>query len=618
MLLAAVLAALVAYLIFGGKPWEPKVAARMASEHGGKLPDIIQTYLWWASAINVVGVAVLLGTLKWWGRPLAEPGASSGGGFFGPKERWFRCAVGIAVGLCAVLAWPRMSHSLWDDEEYTVSRFAFGGWEREKDGTVHFERTTWNQALWYYPKPNNHVLHTVLVRITMEAWCAITGCDPRFVPEAVIRFPAFLAGLAGIAAVAFMVRALGFRAAGALAAFLLAIHPWYLRYVSEARGYSLAFCFGALTLGFLFCALQEGRWKWWLAFGACQFGMMVSYPGGMFLLVAANLFAIPVILLGRPRPRRIALARWAVANAAGAIPAFWLSAPLLPQIRSYFEEHDVASSELGWPLLQDMFAHAVAAVPWSQPDAAGQDYPEIANLAQGHPYLFWSGIALAVAALLAGAIRLAARGAAAAAIAAAIVLSGPMTYWYAEVKGMRLFEWYLVHTLPLLLALVALGADAPFARLRSGARAASLGGIAAALALLFAPYIRIAHTLPVMPARESVLATRPNGNPDDSANAGILTASFQSLPNRYDPLILRPKSVADLQALMRRADTEGKTLYLNLGHLWLAESRYPELKRLARSDAFELVAEFRAIKTISTRRVYRYVPGTVDASPASP
>jgi uncharacterized membrane protein len=38
------------------------------------------------------------------------------------------------------------------------------------------------------------------------------------------------------------------------------VHPWHIRYATEARGYSLAMFLAALVLWFLIAALQEDRW----------------------------------------------------------------------------------------------------------------------------------------------------------------------------------------------------------------------------------------------------------------------------------------------------------------------------------------------------------------------
>ncbi len=52
-----------------------------------------------------------------------------------------------------------------------------------------------------------------------------------------MRVPTLLVGMLSVAAVAWLLLECGFPLAGAIAAFLLALHPWHLRYATEARGY---------------------------------------------------------------------------------------------------------------------------------------------------------------------------------------------------------------------------------------------------------------------------------------------------------------------------------------------------------------------------------------------
>ena len=98
-------------------------------------------------------------------------------------------------------------------------------------------------ALSYYATPNNHLFHTLLVRIS----CLIFG-------EAawVIRLPAFICGTVLIPTVYAVARRLGHKYAALLAAALTAVSSPLIEFSTNARGYSIVvfifFCL--LLLGF--------------------------------------------------------------------------------------------------------------------------------------------------------------------------------------------------------------------------------------------------------------------------------------------------------------------------------------------------------------------------------
>lgn len=122
-----------------------------------------------------------------------------------------------------------ISQPMRGDEAYTFLNFANKGYS----------------ALFDYPVPNNHVLNTVLIKITMLIW----GASP-----ATIRLPAFLAGLATIPLTFYLARAQNPRKySGILAAIATAVWPYLILYSTNARGYSLV---TLLTLAITLVAIR--------------------------------------------------------------------------------------------------------------------------------------------------------------------------------------------------------------------------------------------------------------------------------------------------------------------------------------------------------------------------
>ena len=104
---------------------------------------------------------------------------------------------------------------------------------------LEFEPAGWIDTLWYYNKPTNHVLYSVLSRFSLAAWRAITGAAPSEWDEFAFRFPTFVAALLSVLGLGLLVHDLGFPRAAPAAAWLLAIHPWHVRFGGEGRGYAL-------------------------------------------------------------------------------------------------------------------------------------------------------------------------------------------------------------------------------------------------------------------------------------------------------------------------------------------------------------------------------------------
>lgn len=84
------------------------------------------------------------------------------------------------------------------------------------------------QSLFYYPYPNNHVLHTLLVKLVT----LILGANPVS-----IRLTAFLAGIGCIPLLFSLCRQL--KQSGIFASLAISIFPYLIFYSTNARGYTL-------------------------------------------------------------------------------------------------------------------------------------------------------------------------------------------------------------------------------------------------------------------------------------------------------------------------------------------------------------------------------------------
>ena len=167
LVLCFVMGALAVWLMFGAdKPW----TIRELDRQSWKLEQIVGYYSFWAGVGNLFILAGLLLTARWWAeaQPSLPPAAVS-------SPVWFWPLLLGAMIFCGVAASLRMNHGFVHDEEYSARRAIAGPYKVGQDGAVFIEAPEWKETLYYYRKPNNHVLHSVLSRLCWTAWQTVAA-----------------------------------------------------------------------------------------------------------------------------------------------------------------------------------------------------------------------------------------------------------------------------------------------------------------------------------------------------------------------------------------------------------------------------------------------------------
>ncbi len=267
---------------------------------------------------------------------------------------------------------------------------------------------------------------------------------------------------------------MGFPWAGVFGAWFLALHPWHLRYASEARGYSLVFTLIPLVWAVLLDALHHGSWRRWAAFGGAQFVLLWAFPAAVYLLVLTNLLALGAILTRhRGEARAQQGARWFSVNLFGAMLWALLMAGNVAQLIEWLERK--GARDLGSRWIKTTLAYFLSGMPWTH-RRHGVDpvYPELADLAAQTPWLFYAAVAATAALLLLGTLRLLREGNYRRWVALLLLAPGPLTWWVGYARGHHMHNWYLVFALPSFAALVALGATSAFRWARPPALSAVL------------------------------------------------------------------------------------------------------------------------------------------------
>jgi hypothetical protein len=188
----------------------------------------------------------------------------------------------LAVVVAIALRVPGMDRSLGHDEAFTAEAFA-------SQPYAHIATS--------YAAPNNHILHTILVRLSIQALGKSNWT---------VRLPALAAGVAAVPAIWLVGRALfGSAAAGLAAAWILALIPVHVSYSQSARGYSLLVLLALLSLGAALRGISLANRRSWVAMGILAFLTAWTLPSGAFHLLA--LFAWAILLTDGVTRRHVLL-----------------------------------------------------------------------------------------------------------------------------------------------------------------------------------------------------------------------------------------------------------------------------------------------------------------------
>jgi hypothetical protein len=172
----------------------------------------------------------------------------------GPDIQWLMLCIGLAL----LTGGYYLSRPMMYDEAYSFLKYVNGPLP----------------GMFFYPLPNNHVLHTILVKGSVTLF----GAHPF-----TIRLPAFIAGLALVPATFCLARRLLLGRSGYLATLVVALYPFLIHHSTMARGYSLLL---VLTLATAYVGLH-----------------VVDNPSlttiGLLAFVASlGMFVMPSMLLG--------------------------------------------------------------------------------------------------------------------------------------------------------------------------------------------------------------------------------------------------------------------------------------------------------------------------------
>jgi uncharacterized membrane protein len=161
------------------------------------------------------------------------------------------------MAAAVLIRWLFLSYPMRYDESYTVVAFAM---------------RPWLNLISDYSLPNNHIFHTILVKLAMRWW----GTAPW-----AVRMPALLHGILCIPAGYLLARQLYGRSAALLSAGLIAVTPMMIETSTNARGYSQYILYSLVLLSLAIYLLKEANLAGWVLF---------------ILIAAAGFYTVPFML----------------------------------------------------------------------------------------------------------------------------------------------------------------------------------------------------------------------------------------------------------------------------------------------------------------------------------
>ncbi|MDA0814067.1 MAG: hypothetical protein O3C21_16955 [Verrucomicrobia bacterium] len=491
---------------------------------------------------------------------------------------------GVVIVWSGIANAPRLTSSLWADEEYTMRKFVVGEFQvNESTKALEYVPHTWSEAFFDMHNTNNHVFNTLLAKLSHEFFTKppTPADDGLYFSEAVLRWPGYVAGLAAIAALTWCLWTVGLRHAAIIAPFLLALHPWYVRYANELRGYTYVLLFTPLAIGLLWNAVRRGHWGWWALYGISQIVLFYSYLGCLHILISLNFAGILWIWFQHQSMREqrwVLTARFALTNLLAAMTLWQLYAPCAPQVRTFMQSNRFKGSITGtW--LMDALASLFTGMRWlpfSEENPLALSWHGLLRSSQGVVGL--GTLALIATMLGFGIWALAKRDTASRILLIPLLLPAPLFFAQAVAGGNKLYLWYLIIGLPGIIGLLAVGMGEAGRLLRKPAAAL-------AIPILFLSMFSVSTQAQranyrkhaIEPLQESVGYYRKNLTPLAPENEEVVSLEIFMHPRGYDPLAIRIQSFEKFQEQLDDARIKGRPVFVNLALIDLARKELPEI-----------------------------------------
>lgn len=603
----------------------PAEIAAQIQESGAKQPrfkDHLSTGMWYG-AVARAGIAgmLLITSLGWTRKRTSESHPvlklQSARDATLSTRSFFALLAVLLLGALAMRL-PRMTHSLWGDEAAAIVTYVHGHFKPADkvnlQGELKFDQPTWDETLYSAVQgPNNHVLFSIASRLCLKVWRDITDQPHTAFTEWVVRVPPLITGLASIAGIALLLRSWGAPTLGLLTATVMALHPWHIKYSAEARGYCLALAILPLLLFTLTRALENNRWRHWLAFAACEFLILYSWAGISYAIAGINVTAAVLLLL---HPDRVStLSRWVTANLLAAMVFIPLYAAHLPQI-VWANEHYLWMK--GLPMNAQWFHNVLVApfagIPYHEIVASNPSELSWQRFLRNAPLLTGLGFGFILLTLVVGTIALWRENRPIAALITSVFPAAILCVLHFKfVLEDELRIWYLIYLVPSLSVVMAVGvqtvAETLAARFKRNWSLPFGLILISLIAALWFPINKSLVTEPEENFKDAATLVRDSleSSSETKSKTRIYTCWLWRSSPLYDPRgDIHVRDAPEMRRAYRIAKENKGQLHVVVGYRELAAAQNADvLAMLDNPFFFEKIKVFPARESLHTLEVYR-------------
>ena len=529
-----------------------------------------------------------------------------------PRRLLWGLLVVVLVGTAARL--PLASRSLWWDELWTIRQCSHGSWKFEtadgaatEGGEWKFNPVTWKRAAFYYQKPTNHVPATLLQKVGLDFWRAITGAPRHAFVDLAARVPNLFLSALSLVLVALLLRSWGASVSAALlGAAVLALHPMAVRYGIETRGYALVI---PLVLGALLAATRllrrRGRDGWgWVGLVSCHALWLWAFPHGLLdVLIMALILAVLLMLAqANARDRVTVCLRLLWAELLAAMTLLQLFLPNVMQARHWAGQENLGHL-ISPAIVKNTLAQIATGLRWSEPGHDTESTIGLLDLRRLLPAPEVGAALLIVLALwlLWGLLKALRRGQRPVWLVAGLLLSGVLFALIAWKIELYYYPRFAIALVPVFALGIGLGRE-PLSRVAGKTQSVLLAALGSAFLIGLWPLL----TRPIEPIRNVSDWLQAAG-----ARQGTILAYGHG---REALLVLKPEAVPvetaeQIRAAITDARAAGLPLHLVVGHLGFNHAIVPSGFAVIEDPAiFTEVARFEGIEAELHYRIYQLNP----------
>lgn len=574
----------------------------------GRIPhwklDVVQG-LYWGAAANVAITLLLIVTMRFWCHQTATPAQVPPG--HSKPSRSFVVILFLIVVAAGALRWRLAHGSLWWDEMWNTKMAIVGEFRTgsKHPDTLRFYPSDFARCAWYYQKPTNHVPTALASKVCYLTWSKLTDAEDGAFNEFVLRLPVFLSALGSVALVGLSVRHWVSDGAGLLAAALLAIHPWFIRYGIDARAYGPVVFFSLVGLWALSNALAADRFRYWALFALAQLFLMWSNMHCLWFCGSTTIVASILILTGKsPAIYWPKFGRLIAANAFAAAAFLQVYSPNLFQFyrwSSLIQDGSV----LDFAMLRSTFSQVLFGIEpeWPAHTIEAEGLVSWHSLTGGNLWLMWGSIALFAVTSICGIAFLFKRNRTVAALICALI-GGAVTFMSAaSLFDIYFYPRFLTTALPV--AVIAFAAGVWQCGKWISRRVSFITPEATCLTAFFLygaiclPEISVLQQRSYAPMRE--VATFLNERRKEEQRVSILGYGLGSRILRlYDhglDYAITPPGEKEVRQALADARASNRTLYVFYGYPAFNRSTMPGgFLLLDNPDLFQEVAAFKGIE----------------------